>query len=102
VLVLYHKGETEKAKAALFGDMNERYMQAHDLCDGFTDATSRHVAARLTESKERVRQVSWVVGICVGVTIGLGVVLLGLFFRGVLSPLRQMAADARVFAGDDR
>ncbi|MHB1033400.1 MAG: ATP-binding protein [Pirellulales bacterium] len=101
VLVLYHEGETEKAKVALFGEVNERYMRAHDLCDGFIDATSRCVAARLAESQDRVRQVSWIVGACVALTVALGMVLLWLFFRGVLWPLRQMVADARVFAGDD-
>jgi signal transduction histidine kinase len=100
-LAWYDKGETEKSKAILFAEVNERYMQAHDLCDSFIDATNRHVAARLAASGDRVRQVSWIVGTCVGLTIGLGVVLLWLLFRGILVPLRQMATDARVFAGND-
>jgi signal transduction histidine kinase len=101
VLLLYHNSEMEKAKVVLFGELNERYMQAHDACDEFMDATDRYVAASVAESKSRVTVASAVVGVCVFVTIGLGGTLLWLFFGGVLLPLRRMVADARTFAGDD-
>jgi len=101
VLALYDKGETEKAKTALLTEVNMLYMEAHYFCDRFIDATNRHVATRIIETKDQIRQVTWIVGICVGLIIGLGLLLLGLFFRGVLLPLRQMAADAREFAGND-
>ena len=101
VLVLYHNGQTDKAKAVLFSELNERYMQAHDACDDFAEATARHVAASLIESKDRVALVSTFVGICVSTTIGLGAALFYLFFRSVLLPLRQMAAAAQVFTGGD-
>ena len=101
VLLLYHDGQIEAAKTVLFGALNERYMEAHDACDEFNDATNRHVAASLAASKERAALASGIVGICVAVTIGLGATLLWLFFRGVVLPLRQMAADARAFSGDN-
>jgi signal transduction histidine kinase len=100
-LALYDKGETEKAKTTLFTEVNERYLQAHHLCDRFTDATTRHVAARLAASKAQIRQASWIVGVCVGLAVGLGAGLLWLFLRGVLLPLRQMVTDASEFTDHD-
>jgi signal transduction histidine kinase len=101
VLTLFDKGESDKAKAVLLTEVNEWYMQAHDQCDRFTDASNDHVAARMAEAKNQVSKVSWIVGVAVGLTIGLGIALLWLFFHGVLLPLRQMVADAGKFAGNN-
>ena len=43
---------------------------------------------------------TWAVALCDAVTIGLGGILLWMFFQGVLLPLRGMVADARLFHGD--
>jgi len=52
------------------------------------------------DARRRIRWVSLAVGACVLLTIGLGAVLLRLFFYGVVFPVRAMVADARGFSGE--
>jgi len=103
VLSLFERGETEKAKTALLQVVDERlYEQAYNLCEDLIAAHERRADVRAADAQRRVRVVTWTVGISVILTVGLGALLLGLFFRGVLLPLRMMIAEARAFAGPGR
>jgi signal transduction histidine kinase len=101
VVALYDRGDAEEAKAVLLLEVNGLYDRAYGLCEDFLAANQRYVESTTAHARRRTRQVTWAVGICVGLTIGLGAALLWLFFEGVLFPLRRMVADARVFAGEN-
>jgi signal transduction histidine kinase len=77
-----------------------RYETAYGLCEEFVAASNEDVRDTTARAMARVRQVTWLVGLSVVVTIGLGGALLWLFFYRVLFPLRGMVADARLFRGD--
>jgi signal transduction histidine kinase len=103
VISLYDRGEVEEAKTALVEVVDYRlYGQAYDLCEKFIDANQQRGDLAAAAAQRRIRAVMWTVGISVVLTIGLGILLLGLFLRGVVLPLRKMIAEARAFAGPGR
>ena len=101
VIALYQQGDFEKAKALLLTDVNHRlYTEACSLCEQLVAANDRDVGEMTARTLTQIRRMTWVVGLCDAVNIGLGGVLLWLFFGGVFLPLRGMVADARLFHGD--
>ena len=100
VVVLYDRGEVAIAEKLLLNDVNLLYQQAYELCEGFITANERYVDATLAAARRRIAWVTLAVGGCVLLTISLGLVLLWLFFYGVVFPLRAVVADARGFAGE--
>lgn len=99
VIALYDKGDIEEAKRVLLEDVNDLYKQAYDQSQAFMMANADHVASQTADAQSTTRRATWLVGILAISTIVLGAGLLGLFFRGVLFPLRRMVADAQDFAG---
>ncbi|MCL4853377.1 MAG: MCP four helix bundle domain-containing protein, partial [Bryobacteraceae bacterium] len=99
VVLLYSHGDLEEAKRVLLVDVNDLYQKAFDQVENFVASTQRDADTRMAHVEG---QVAWVTGlVAVGVTVamGLGIVLVWLFFYGVLLPLRRMMADARHFSG---
>ncbi len=99
VVRLYDEGREKEATAVFLDEVNRLYDQAYELCEAFIQANERFVDAATARAYRQIRQVTWIAGICVGLSVGLGGVLLWLFFYGVLFPLRRMIAEARRFAG---
>jgi len=100
-IALYQKGSTDRAKDLLLANVNESlYDEAYDLCQEFIAASNQDIQDTTAEAMTRIRRVAWLVGLSVALSIGLGGMLLWMFFYRVLIPLRGMAADTRVFRGD--
>ncbi len=95
----YDEGDFDTAKQILLRDVQTSYRNAFDLCEEFVDLNQRIVQARIADVETQVQQFTFMVGLSVALTIGAGFGLLWLFFRGVLLPLRRMAAEARLAAG---
>jgi signal transduction histidine kinase len=99
---LYGQGEVEAAKKLFFEDVHKLSADAYDLCEDFIRANQSYVDDTTARVHRETRRVTWMVGLCVALTITLGITLLWLFFFGVLLPLRRIVADAREFAGPAR
>ena len=94
---LYQSGQADKAKRLLVEQVNDRlYNEAHELCQELIAANDRDLEELSAETSARIRLANWIVGVSLTLTIGLGVVLLAMFFYGVLVPLRGMVADVRL------
>jgi len=100
VIALYDHGDTEAAKTVLLKDVNALYKRAYDQSQAYMMVNAEHVGEHTADAQSQSRRATWLVGLFAISTVGLGAGLLGLFFRGVLFPLRRMMADARGFAGE--
>jgi len=100
VLALYHGGDTGQARALLLGDLNRLYDEAYLLCENLIAANERYIERSLAKAQDEVNHVALLASASAVITAALGAVLLSVFFRGFLVPLRRMADDARNFAGD--
>jgi signal transduction histidine kinase len=100
VITLFENNETDRATAILLNEVNRLYKQAYEVCEGFITANESYIDLRSARARTELRRASIVVGALVALTLGCGVGLLILFFRGVVRPLRQMADDARAFSGE--
>lgn len=100
VIALRDSGDIEAAKTVLLKDVNEFYKRAYDQSHAYMMANSQQVAEYTADAQSQSKRATWLVGILAISTIGLGAALLGIFFRGVLLPLRRMMADAQSFAGE--
>jgi signal transduction histidine kinase len=101
VVGLYDRGEIATAQRQFVQEINQIYGQAYELCERFISANQQSVDAAVTGARRQIRRITLAVGVCVALTIGLGMVLLWLFFYGVIFPLRVMIEDARKFAGEE-
>lgn len=101
VLALYAQGDIDAAKKTLLKDVNQLYKQAYEQTRSYMMANTEHVGEHTADAQGQISRATWLVGIFAVSTIGLGAVLLGLLFRGVLFPLRRMMTDARHFSGAD-
>jgi len=104
VISLYDPDNPEKAAQAVdvfFNEVDGLFNRAYNLCEDFIAANQEYVDATTADAQWQITQVTWLVGICVVLTVVLGTTLLGLFFFRMLLPLRAIVADARVFAGKD-
>lgn len=102
VVRLYDAGQHERAKQTLLSDVAARYEESYELCEQFIVANQQLVDAVTGEVRRQVAQITLIVSVILGITVCLGVALLWLFFRGVIFPLRRIAADVRLAAGDER
>ena len=100
VVTLYNQGETVAATKLLVNDVAFHYNEAYNLCESFIAANERYVNRTVDDARRQIRLVSLGVGACLLLTIGLGVVLLWLFFYGVIFPVHAMVAEARGFVGE--
>jgi signal transduction histidine kinase len=96
---LYDEGQRDKAREKLLSDVSQKYEEAYALCEEFLRTNTQLVEATSARVRQQVGQVTLIVSITGATTFGLGLVLLGLFFRGVLAPLRRLSADARLATG---
>jgi signal transduction histidine kinase len=100
VVARYDRGEAASAQKLLLNEVNLLYDQAYKLCESFIAANERYVNANVADARRQIDWVSLVVGASVLVTVGLGAMLLWLFFYGFVFPVRAMVAEARGFAGE--
>ena len=99
VVSLYDQGEAGAATKLLVNDVAFHYTEAYKLCESFIAANERYVNRTVVDVRRQIRWVLMGGGACVLLTIGLGVVLLWLFFYGVVFPVRAMVAEAHGFVG---
>ncbi len=99
VLSLYDRGEATKATAILMHDLADLHERAFSLSRDYIAANERFLDASIDGGARRIRSATWLAAAFVSVTIAIGMGLVWLFFRGVLLPLRSIAAEARTAAG---
>ena len=99
VVELYRAQSADEAKRMLLQDVQAVYEQAYALCEDFIAAVDRDVVAATTRAAVESRRVTWGVAACVALTLVSAILLLVLFYRGVLQPLSRMAADANEVSG---
>ncbi len=97
VIALYHEGKIEQARAVLLEEVNTFYDSTYSFCEDLIAANERYIDSRIAEGRNQIKRVSVIVGVAVIVTIGLGLALLLISFRGVFLPLRRMAENASLF-----
>lgn len=100
-IALYDAGNIEVAKDIALKDVNDLYEEAYLYCQEFLAANQGHVDAKTAEAQSDVSWAMGTVSTSVALTVGLGGLLLWLFFQRVVRPLRRMVADAQVFWGQD-
>ncbi len=96
ILALNQQGKFEQAKVILLSDMNTLYEDLYGLCEKFIAANERLIDTKIKNTDYQINRATLIVSISVLLTSLLGSVLLWFFFRGVLLPLRRMAADVRI------
>ncbi|MBN1909233.1 MAG: MCP four helix bundle domain-containing protein [Pirellulales bacterium] len=100
VLRLCGSGDIDAAQKLLVGKVNRLHDETYKLCESFLDANEAQVELAARNAGRESRLVTWAVACFVFLTFVFGAVLLLLFFRGIVFPLRAMAADAREFIGE--
>jgi signal transduction histidine kinase len=101
VVTLYNAGEEEQAKRVLLHEVVNLYERSYAVCEEFIEVNTELVEANSTDVRRQVEWVRLVVTVSFVTTLLLGLALLWVFFRGVIFPLRALAADARVAAGEN-
>ena len=97
---IFSRGDKATARRRLVAEINgPRFKEADRLCQQMAAAADEQIGENTARVAKRVQQAAWVIGISGGLTLGLGGVLLWLFFRRVLVPLRGIVADARLYHG---
>lgn len=100
MIALHQRGASENAKTLFLHKVSSLSRQTDRLCQEFIAENKRHIDSTTTRAQNQIRRITWMVGGFVGLTIGLGVLLLWMFFHGVFFPLQKMIADARDFTGE--
>jgi signal transduction histidine kinase len=102
VIALYEQGKVVEAKTALLHTMNPLYERTYALCEEFIATNERYIEAKIADGQRRIRRNTLTTGVYVLLSTGLSLGLLWFFYRGILLPLRRMAADAHSFAVGER
>lgn len=100
VVTLFDSGNEEQARKLLLEDVVALYDQSYNLCEEFISINQQLVDDTSTQVRRQVEQVTVIVSATAIFTLVLGTALLWLFFTGVVFPLRRIADDARLFAGN--
>ena len=98
VVVLYDRGDTDKAYVMFLYELNTIYHEAYLLCEDFVAANQRYVDSATARARGRIRQVTWMVLVCVGLTIGLGGVSLWVLARGLRAEQARRGHEAHLLA----
>ena len=94
------QGNAAQAKSLLLTEIHGQLSKdAYDLCEQLIASNDRYVKNLMKTADAGIRVTTWVVGVSVFLTLGLGGMLAWLFLYRVLLPLRGMVADARLFRG---
>lgn len=99
MLSLYDRGEATRATEILMHELADLHERAFSLCRDYIVANERFLDAAIDAGARRARWATWLVAAFVSVTFAIGIGLVWLFFRGVILPLRSIAAEARAAAG---
>lgn len=101
-IALYKLQHVTRARKILFDELNSLYKKANELCEQFIRLSESEMDAAILEDRQRIRHYTIWVSASTAVTVFLGLGLIWMFVRGVVMPLRNMAKDARAFAGDKK
>ena len=98
VVALYDRGDTDQAYVMFLYELNTIYHEAFLLCEDFVAANQRYVDSATARARSRIRQVTWMVLVCVGLTIGLGGVSLWVLARGLRAEQARRGHEAHLLA----
>lgn len=95
----FDRGQRNEAIATVLHEVWPAYDKAHQLCEKFIAANEGYVGESMRRAEQHVAFAMW--GVVAGSlgTAGLAALLVWMVVRGVLIPLRRMAADARAVVG---
>jgi CHASE3 domain sensor protein len=96
VIAIYDRGDREHAKTLLLGEVNTLHDEVFKHCEEFIVANERFVNQAMQRANTRINIGTWWVAGCTALTAILGTGLFGLFYYGVLRPLRTIVAEARL------
>lgn len=91
---VYDIGQPDEAKR-LFDELTRLYQEAFQLCEHLIEVGEASAQAMTVRSDRRMDMVMWFVGAATAMTVALAAVLLWLFFRGILQPLRTLLHEVR-------
>lgn len=89
---VYDDGKPVEAKR-LLDEMSRLYQEGFQLCEQLIEANERTVREATTRSDRRMSVMTWSVALVTGLEVGLAAVLLWLFYRGILRPLKSLLRD---------
>lgn len=89
---VYDDGKPVEAKR-LLDEMSRLYQEGFQLCEQLIEANERTVREVVERSDHRMSVMTWSVGLVTGLEICLAAVLLWLFYRGILRPLKSLLRD---------
>lgn len=102
---LYDQGKHEEARQILLRNVVDLHEKSHRLSEEFVNANVALAEATTASVQREVQRVFAFVIVTGVMTVGLGIAMLGFFFKDVIVPLRHLADDARRATndlGDDR
>ena len=98
VVSLYEHGDVDEASLVFLYKLSTLYHEAYLLCEDFVAANQRYVDSATTHAHSRIRRITWMVLICVGLTTGLGSVSLWVFSRGLRAEQARRGHEAQLLA----
>jgi signal transduction histidine kinase len=93
MIVLIRAGQTEEAKAIMFGKAGDLYRHARSLCEALNETNQQLMREASREALTGVNLISGGVVAAIVMQLVISSVLLTTFYRSVLRPLKQMAVD---------
>ncbi len=100
-IALVAQGDTVKARRLLLQQANgPLFKEAYELCGEITTSENDYVRVNSGRAEWRVQEAAWVISVSAGLSMGLGGLLLWLFFRRIVAPLRGMVADIQLLQGN--
>ena len=100
-LALYRTEGLESAKRVALDDLLNLYHQAYTLGEEYLAANNAHVQAAKSLAEAQVRTVEWIVICCFALTAVAGGMLLLLFYRTIVLPLRTIVEETRAFSAGE-
>jgi CHASE3 domain sensor protein len=98
VVALYDQGDTGEAYLVFLYDLNLLHHDAYLLCEAFVAANQRYVDSATARARLQIRRVTWMVAVCVGLTVGLGSTFLWVFARGLRTEQAKSGYEAHLLA----
>ena len=98
VVALYDRGNIDQAYVMFLYELNTIYREAYLLCEDFVAANQRYVDSATAHASGRIRWVTLMVLVCVGLTMGLGGVSLWILARGLRAEQARRGHEAHLLA----
>jgi signal transduction histidine kinase len=97
IVALSKKGSDQKATDVLLNEIQKIYQQAYPLCESLIQNNMDRIDRATAVSEQRAGRWLQVSVLSGTLTVGLGGLLIGIFFLQIIFPLRRMARTAKEF-----